>query len=168
MSISGGTLSSLSTLTLLIAITQINFLTSQMAATNMMQDLVNLIQSRVSTRASMAVLPAVIGLLPVPGGALFSAPLVANCDVDKKNDPCLKSVINFWFRHVWEFWWPLYPGVLLAMEIAGLNLFHILLYGLPLSLGMILAGYFFFLRKVPAEEAKTSAANGRFFPQFLS
>ncbi len=166
-SISGQTLSSLSTIGLLIAITQINILNSQMAATDMLQDLVGLIQSRVSPRTSMAVLPVVIGLLPVPGGALFSAPLVDNCDAGKNTDPCLKSVINFWFRHIWEFCWPLFPGILLAMEIGDINLFHVLLYGVPLCLSMVLTGYLFLLRKVPAREAKPVAANGRFLSRFL-
>src|SRR5690554_3910290 len=87
LSISGHTLFSPANLSLLIVIAQINFLSVQMAETKMMQDLVGLIQSRLSPRASMAVLPAVIGLLPVPGGALFSAPLVDECDMGKKSHP---------------------------------------------------------------------------------
>ncbi|NLW55910.1 MAG: DUF401 family protein [Firmicutes bacterium] len=167
LSISSNTLFSWANLSLLIAIAQINFLSAQMAETKIMQDLVGLIQSRLSPRVSMAVLPSVIGLLPVPGGALFSAPLVDECDIEKKSHPCLKSVINFWFRHVWEFWWPLYPGVLLAMELTGLNTLQFLIFGLPLSLAAIAAGYVFLLQKIPGGRQAASITNGEFFKRFL-
>jgi hypothetical protein len=99
----------------------------------------------------MAVLPAVIGLLPMPGGALFSAPLVDSCDVDDTVERITKSKTNYWFRHVWEFWWPLYPGVLLAMALAGLDVWHMLLAGLPLTFAMAGAGWWFLLRRIDPE-----------------
>ncbi len=67
--------------------------------------------------ATMMAMPALIGLLPMPGGAIFSAPLVETASGKADIPRALLSAINYWFRHIWEFFWPLYPGVLLAMAM---------------------------------------------------
>jgi len=69
---------------------------------------------------SVMALPAVIGLVPMPAGARFSAPFVAQ--MAGARDAAWKAVVNYWFRHVWEYWWPLYPGVMLAATLFGLNM----------------------------------------------
>ncbi|MFO7848932.1 MAG: DUF401 family protein [Spirochaetia bacterium] len=133
---------------LIVIITLVIWLSTLMDKTKMMRDLVANIRYRLSPRMSMAVLPAVIGLLPMPGGALFSAPLVG--DVDEKNElpPLEKTRVNYWFRHIWEFAWPLYPGVILASDISGLDIWQIVIIGIPMVLIYILSGYIFILRKV--------------------
>lgn len=69
---------------------------------------------------SVMALPAVIGLIPMPAGARFSAPFIAQMAGDR--DAAWKTVVNYWFRHLWEYWWPLYPGVMLAATLFGLNM----------------------------------------------
>ncbi|MBN2546624.1 MAG: DUF401 family protein, partial [Spirochaetes bacterium] len=93
-------------------------------------------------------LPAMIGFLPMPGGALFSAPLVDAADHDKSVDPVLKTSINYWFRHVWEYWWPLYPGIIMSIKYSGLPAGLFYLIQMPLSIASIAGGYFFILHKV--------------------
>lgn len=122
-----------------------------------MRDLVATVRARISRRPAMAVLPAVIGWLPMPGGALFSAPLISECDRAGSLDPMLKTQTNYWFRHVWEYWWPLYPGVLLAMQISGLPTLVFMLLLLPLSLFSICVGAAFLLRRIPRTEEPTAA-----------
>lgn len=72
-------------------------------------------------RLTSAVMPAVMGLLPSPGGARFSAPLVAQTlegqDLPKQG----KAFINFWFRHIWEPILPVYPGTLMAAMLIGVS-----------------------------------------------
>ena len=132
---------------LLIVISTIIALSSQMKECGIMDDLVRKLTASFSNIVSMAVLPAVIGLLPMPGGAVFSAPLVDKCDGSTKVDPLLKSQINYWFRHIWEYWWPLYPGVLLAIEISGLSVGQFMLYLFPVSIVSAAGASFFLLRK---------------------
>lgn len=142
---------------LLLAVTfQVIWLSSQMAAAGVMNDLVAAVRSKLPRRAAIAVLPAMIGLLPMPGGALFSAPLVEDCDEEKNLSGLLKTRINYWFRHIWEYWWPLYPGVLLALAVTGLDVWEIVLIQLPVTLVSIAAGTGFLLRKVPHLEEKPS------------
>ncbi len=144
--------SSLDNIFLLIIVAQIITLSSQMQQSNVMNDLVISIRSKISQKASMAVLPAIIGLLPMPGGALFSAPMIDDLDHDKSIENHLKTKINYWFRHVWEYWWPLYPGVLLAISFTKLHIWQFMLLQIPLSLFSIAGGYFFLLRKINPQE----------------
>ncbi len=105
-----------------------------------------------SRRLRLAVLPAMIGLLPMPGGAIFSAPMVGRAGEGLPLDRHLKGAINFWFRHVWEFCWPLYPGVIAyANELARLDitLSQVLPLQAILTPTMLLVGIFFlFPRKL--------------------
>lgn len=72
-------------------------------------------------RLTYTILPVVVGLLPMPGGALFTAPLMD--DVGEESIPAhKKTLINYWFRHIWEYAWPLYPGLVLAAGLAKVNL----------------------------------------------
>ncbi|HON78439.1 MAG TPA: DUF401 family protein [Spirochaetota bacterium] len=136
------------TLFLMFIIFQVIWLSRQMSDTGVMKDLVDSVNRAVSRRTSMAVLPAVIGLLPMPGGALFSAPLIDACDTENNIDPLTKTEINYWFRHIWEYWWPLYPGVLLAVDLTGLPMLEFIAIQFPLTILSVGAGAFFILRKV--------------------
>ncbi len=155
-------LTSVNTIMLLIVIYEITILSNLMSETGMMKKLVNAVNSIVSPVYGMAVLPAIIGLLPIPGGAIFSAPLVDDCDENNEIDAILKTKINYWFRHVWEFWWPLYPGVLLAVDLTGLGTFTYSAVLSPLTLFTIAGGYFFLLRKVKITHGKKSSALNMF------
>lgn len=159
---------SLNNLCLLVIVLQVIWLSSQMAETAVMRDLVGAVRALVSQRVSMAVLPAVIGLLPMPGGALFSAPLVDSVDVNGEVRPQLKAQTNHWFRHVWEYWWPLYPGVLLAMEITGLDVWQWALLMLPLTLGAVAAGWFFLLRRIRTAPGRQGQPHGEEGPHIVS
>ncbi len=134
---------------LLAAISQIIILSGQMLKAGVMKELAATVKSVVPHRVSLALLPAIIGILPMPGGALFSAPLVEEIDNDASVDPPVKAQINYWFRHIWEYWWPLYPGMLLAVEISGLSMPVFIGIMFPLTIFSILGGYLFILRKVP-------------------
>ena len=154
---------------LIIIIFLILWMSNQMSKTGIMDSLVTSFQSKVSNRTSMALLPALVGLLPMPGGALFSAPLVDDCDSEKAISPMLKGKINYWFRHIWEYWWPLYAGVLLAVEISGLEIGHFIFCGIPVTLFSILGGWLFLLRKVEKREKNGSGTFdiSSLFPVFL-
>jgi len=145
-------LSSVDNLFLLLIIVMVIWLSDQMAETGVMRSLVSTFEAGVSNRMSMAMLPGLIGLLPMPGGALFSAPLVDQVDTEGRVDTVLRGRINYWFRHIWEYWWPLYAGVLLAVDLSGLQLWHFIAAGLPVTAASAFGGWLFLLRKVPRRE----------------
>ncbi len=97
---------------------------------------------------TMMGLPAIIGLIPMPAGALFSAPFVQQTGEKVDGSPEWKSAINYWFRHIWEYWWPLYPGVITAMWLFDMiptwKFFSVQFLFTPAA---VYAGYHFLLRK---------------------
>jgi integral membrane protein (TIGR00529 family) len=93
-------------------------------------------------RYTYTILPALIGLLPMPGGALFSAPLLDN--VGNEYVPAhKKTLINYWFRHIWEYFWPLYPGLVLAAGLFKIDLYTLALFQSPMTVVSIVAGIIF-------------------------
>ena len=91
-------------------------------------------------RLNLIIFPALIGLLPMPGGAVFSAPMVKELGGQTDLKGHQLSFVNYWFRHIWEYWWPMYPGVLLAVIIADLNLALFVILMVPLTLAAIYFG----------------------------
>jgi hypothetical protein len=90
----------------------------------------------------------------MPGGAVFSAPMVESTLKGNLTSPRTKTAINYWFRHVWEYWWPMYPGVILAMELTKLPPWKFMLFQFPLTPVAIISGYFFILRPLQHRSAK--------------
>jgi integral membrane protein (TIGR00529 family) len=125
------------------------WLSSLMAEGGVMRDLVEAVRSRTPRRLAFAALPAVIGFLPMPGGALFSAPMVDSADPERSLSGLLKAQTNHWFRHIWEYWWPLYPGVILALELTRLEVWQFVLAQLPVTLIAAGSGALLLLRRIP-------------------
>ncbi len=100
-----------------------------------------------------SVMPALIGLLPMPGGALFSAPMVESSFNDRVVSGEQKTVLNYWFRHIWEYWWPLYPGVVLAMALLGVDTWHFITFMAPLTFISLMAGFIFILKPLGKMES---------------
>ncbi len=117
-----------------------------------------------SRRLRMSVLPASIGLLPMPGGAIFSAPLIARASEGLPLSADQKGAINFWFRHVWEFCWPLYMGVIVfgkELSKIDLTLRDVLPLQAILTPTMVVAGMLFlFPRSLGAKKPEHHAGSG--------
>ncbi len=99
-----------------------------------------------NTKARLAILPGLIGLLPMPGGALFSAPMVKEASNGSDYEAHHITAINHWFRHVWEYCWPLYPGLLLVPSLIEGEPLSVLQYAAiqsPLTVAALIAGFIF-------------------------
>ncbi|MEF8847708.1 MAG: DUF401 family protein [Candidatus Thermoplasmatota archaeon] len=94
------------TLELAILMTLIYMLAKIMQDSGAISHLIYTLRHIFSKGGTLAVIPAIYGLMPVPGGALFSAPVVKE-EGDKFNiDKNKKNFLNVWFRHIW---FPIYP-----------------------------------------------------------
>lgn len=100
----------------------------------------------VRPRLRLIFFPALIGLLPMPGGAVFSAPMVKAVSEDMVLGNEDRVVINYWFRHVWEMAWPLYPGIILTVALADIPVTALIAKSWPGVVAMFVIGWFFFLR----------------------
>jgi len=117
----------------------------------MMAAIVNVARDR---RIAMAILPGVIGLLPSAGGAAFSAPMVQEAAADADVTPERKAFVNYWFRHIWEYISPLYPGIVLAAAITKTPINMLLLSQLPLPLAVVGVGALLGFRKMRTEAVR--------------
>jgi integral membrane protein (TIGR00529 family) len=91
-------------------------------------------------------MPLLIGLMPSVGGAYFSAPMVAETTVGINMSPEEKGFINYWFRHPWECILPLYPGILLASAISGVELHSLITVNLSYAVLILITGFIFAMR----------------------
>jgi len=100
------------------------------------------------SRYVAAIAPSLIGLMPMPGGALFSCPMVEEVGKPIGLTNTRMAAINFWFRHVWEYVWPLYPGILMMSAIFRVDIRTIMLVHAPLTLATIIFGLIFLILPV--------------------
>ena len=115
-------------------------------------------------RTAAAAMPLLVGMMPMPGGALLSAPLVGKVLPRDKYSAEFATAVNYWSRHVIEFFWPIYPGVILAAGLTSLPVEIISYMNFPMTLLMISIGYIFLIRRID----KPCNGRGRFFKPFLS
>jgi integral membrane protein (TIGR00529 family) len=108
-----------------------------------------------NSKLIVSLLPAVIGLLPVSGGALMSAPLVETEANNLGLEEDKKTYVNLWFRHTIFPVYPVSPVLIMTSSLTAIALTSIILRQIPVVIIMIVVGYFFGLRKTP----KTKAAN---------
>ncbi|MFO7881233.1 MAG: DUF401 family protein [Kosmotogaceae bacterium] len=109
-------------------------------------------------KVSISLMPALIGLLPMPGGAMFSAPMVKEISDDSSNIS-LKDALatNYWFRHSMEYFWPLYPAIIIVASMANVSLRSIVIWMLPVGLAAIISGYLLLIRSVPKIKLEKSS-----------
>lgn len=96
-----------------------------------------------SMKYAMIVPPVLIGLLPMPGGAMLPAAIIDSIGTPLGLTPEKKTYVNYWFRHIWEYFWPLYPGLILTasilqIPIRGIMLRQFYLTAVAFLIGMIL------------------------------
>lgn len=104
----------------------------------------------------LGVIPAIYGLMPVPGGALFSAPAVDEEGKKYSLNKDQKNYLNVWFRHIW---FPIYPIssamiLICSVEFSNIEISSLIFVNIPAFLASIFIGLFF-LKKViksPPEE----------------
>jgi hypothetical protein len=89
------------TIELALLMTLIFILAKCMQETGAIKKLIDSLRTFFSKGGTLGIIPAVYGLMPVPGGALFSVPMI-NEEGDKYHlNKDQKNFLNIWFRHIW-------------------------------------------------------------------
>ncbi len=129
------------TLLILGAFVSILFFSNLLKETGRMNQILGGFRSTLKDiRLVIALLPAIIGLMPIMGGALVSAPMVVEGSDELKLTRERRTFINFWFRHVWEYVLPTYPALILAASLIGIPVREFCWINLPLTPAAILSG----------------------------
>ena len=88
-------------------------------------------------------------------GALFSAPMVEASLEGSRVTNEQKTALNYWFRHIWEYWWPLYPGVILAVTLLEVETWQFIAIMLPVAVISFTTGIIFIFHPLDKEKAET-------------
>ena len=137
------------TIKLGLSLTMIRVLEMILRENNLLAEMMEASKSLFRNRKLVIIsMPMLIGMLPSLGGAYFSAPMVNESTKGLKMSQEEKGFINFWFRHPWEYILPLYPGILLASAVSGVELRTLIFINLPYAITMLLTGFLLSMRDV--------------------
>ncbi|MHA1235022.1 MAG: DUF401 family protein [Promethearchaeota archaeon] len=134
----------LSILALIVIMVLIPILGGIMEESGLMMEMIQ--KMRISKKSSLMMIPALFGLLPVPGGALMSAPIVQQIDAEENAN--VKVSINVWYRHMLIMIYPVGSTLIIASKLTNINLYLLVLGLLPALIVMWLIGYITLVRNV--------------------
>lgn len=94
----------------------------------------------INPKLALHFIPAIIGLVPMPGGALVSA--TATRDLVKRMglSPERGTFINYWFRHIWEFSLPLYPAIIITSVLLSVPMSFVVARLSPMTVLTVASG----------------------------
>ena len=152
-----------STLQTLIVVVEIGVLGSILKKYGILERIVRALEQLIpSKKALIMILPGIMGMLPVPGGAFLSAPFVDQLGTELKMSGEQKSVVNLYFRHFAMFVLPYNTTILtIGSVMPELNIYSLI--GLNLGFIAVLLGgaWFFYVRTAPDVKAEQSGSKGK-------
>jgi hypothetical protein len=147
-------------------ITLIEMLTVFLQLTGSLQRILNALRRIFAdSRVLIALVPTLLGLFPVPGGAMLSAPMVGVYGDEIGIKANRKSAINLFFRHIWDQVFPFKPHLILGAAVLNIPLFTLIGWHLPVTLLSVLVGYWYLIGRHPKPDAvpdsQEDSAGGR-------
>ena len=141
------------TIDLVLITSLIPILASCMKETGMIDGLIKGVKRALMGRGVLAMMPALMGALPMPGGALLSAPLIDEESETLGLSREERSFVNVWFRH-WNFFiYPLSSPLILLAGLTGFSLYTLILMNiLPVVLYLTL-GYLVSIRRIEEKDS---------------
>ncbi|MFC2007966.1 DUF401 family protein [Chloroflexota bacterium] len=134
-----GSLINYQTVRLLVIIASAMTLSRLMEEKGMLAGLAVTMES-INPKLALHFIPAIIGLVPMPGGALVSA--TASRDLAGRMGLAAErsTFINYWFRHIWEFSLPVYPAIIVTSVLISVPISFIVVRLLPMTVLAVLFG----------------------------
>ncbi len=108
------------------------------------------------SRLTLALVPLMIGLMPMIGGAMFSAPMVGKVAERLELSPDRKTYINYWFRHSMEYVFPLYSSLLMIAALLNVSVFEFVRVSWPLTFAALGSGVIWGLLGIRRQAAESS------------
>ena len=129
------------TLSLAGVVFSVLLLAELMRRTHAMEEMVTSLQVLVPDgRISVALMPLMIGVMPMLGGAMFSAPMVNEVGTPLKMGADRKTFVNYWFRHALEYVFPLYSSLLMMSALLGVSVYDFIAASWPLTIVTLISG----------------------------
>ncbi len=112
-----------------------------------------------SPKVLSIMLPALIGTINVPGGAIMSAPMVEENGKVLGFDATTKAAVNLFSRHIGYFVYPLYASTIILSELLGVEKLALIRHNaITMLVGFIIA-YPLFFRGVDHHEIARKNSN---------
>jgi len=147
-----------SSLSTVLAVVMVSILSGLMKQYKILDKIVDSLQLVIHNKKSiLMIIPAMIGVLIVPGGALLSAPFINNLGEDMGLAPSRRAAINLVFRHISMFVLPYSTSLLIiSASMPEISIPRIILLNLIFVTSMTVIGYFLYLRDIKVEKSTSS------------
>lgn len=139
-----------SSLNTILTILMVSVLGGVMKHYKILDKIVDTIQQIVSSKKTiLMIIPALIGVLIIPGGALLSAPFIYNLGEEMNIPAPKRAAINLVFRHVAMFLLPYSTGLLvITASIPEISMVRLVLLNLAFVVPMFIVGYFLYIKDI--------------------
>lgn len=155
------------TLQLIGIVVLVYILSGILKRTKSMEGIVCSLQQIVNDyRIILFLIASFLGLIPMVSGAMFSAPLLKEIGEGNQMSPEEIMLSNYWFRHIWELFLPLIPGVVLYISIIGVSVRDIVIAQFPLTIFALSIGFIWMyltLRKINKNKITHANLNQNLF-----
>ena len=141
-------------ISLMIIVVLIKLLATILEEGGLIDSLIEKLESIFATRGILIAIPSILGLLPVPGGALLSAPVVKEQGdrVGMKKEE--EMVANLWYRHIGFMIYPLSTSLILLSGLSGINIYTLILFQIPIFFIAFFVGLIFVYKYKGKKEAR--------------
>ena len=120
----------------------------------------------------IAAIPAIVGLLAVPGGAIMAAPFVDKLGDRVQMDPAHRSSANNFYRHILMYFNPLAPILIVAADLSTLGFMPIITFHLVPVLVTVIVGHIILTRlsspKIPEPGTADASSESNAIPSFTA
>ncbi len=155
-------LTAASSVELILAVAIITLLISVLSNCGLLERMVEHLSTLLSNpKLAIIGIPALIGAIPISGGAVISAPLVGEIGPQLSLTNRRLAAINNIFRHIFIFVLPFRPQYILAASLAMVPLADFVKVQVPYTVFGVLIAYWFLLRTAPVESKKNKPIGER-------
>lgn len=137
----------------ILTVAMVSVLGGLMGRYKILEKIVRVLEKIIKNRKNiLMIIPAFMGLLVIPGGALLSAPFIDDLGRELKLSPERRAVINLVFRHIAMFIMPYSTGLLIvASSFPDLNILKIIALNLVFISLTTFAGYLLYIKDIEIE-----------------
>ncbi|MGI6113751.1 MAG: DUF401 family protein [Mahellales bacterium] len=148
-------LSNPQTIELMLIIIGITALGHLLKVTGKLNEIITNLRNVINdARILTALIPALVGLLAVPGGAVMSAPLIEQIGSEAGLDKDSLATSNIIFRHINSFAYPMSTGMILISSISGIDVTEYLRFNIPIIMIIMVFAFFYIFRKLKPAKIK--------------
>ncbi len=137
------TITDFKVIALMIIVVLIKLLATLLEESGLINGLIEGLESKLSSIGVIIAAPAILGLLPVPGGALLSAPIVKKQGERMEMKREKQMALNLWYRHIGFMIYPLSTSLILLAGLSGIDVYTLIVYQIPVFFISFFVGFIF-------------------------